>query len=810
MVLGRGSSPRCLSVVAALAAGLAAASLSETKVAAAEATEPSSTLGTTPPRVLDEHAIPYPEGAHGDAVVHLVVIVAADGSVRSVEAESGAEPFLAAALAGVLAWRFYPAEREGRAVAAKIRLEVTFHEPEPPPEREPEPALLTAARAGRATSAPAEAEPPEVVVLGDRPEPGRTATLTRAEVRELPGAFGDPFRALEALPGVTPIVSGLPFFFVRGAPPGNVGYFLDGIRLPLLFHVGVGPAVVHPGLIDHVDLYPGGYPARFGRFAGGILAGETAPPQSELRGEYNLRLFDAGALVETSFASGRGSLLAAGRYSYTALLLSLLSPDVALDYWDYQVRLGYEVTPRARLSAFIFGSYDYLGQKTATETLTLFGTEFHRADVRYDRQLAGGGTWRSALTLGFDRSRADDDRSVLDQLAGVRNELVLPLSPRAKLRAGADVTFDRYTVDLGLDALSPSAASVAAQFPSRTDFVVGLRADVPWLLTPNLEVTPGVRVDLFGSDGATAVGIDPRLATRLSLSPRWSLKSAVGIAHQPPAFVIPLPGFQPGGLRGGLQYALQESFGVEAELGAGTTASATLFQNAFFNMSDPLGVTTPQANGCLPGTFPGDTLAGDPGAPFANAPRCGQRFSPGTLGPDSSGGGGQGAETRNGQRTSAAFNARTLGAAYGLELYLRRKLTDRLGGFLSYTLSRSTRSYQNRKYIASFDRTHVANVALAFDLGRHFRAGTRVVFYTGLPQAPNPEGSTRLPAFFRLDLRLEKRWQLSRSAWLSVVAEWMNTTLRKEAVSTRCTLSGCEAQTVGPISIPSLGLEGGF
>ena len=55
--------------------------------------------------------------------------------------------------------------------------------------------------------------------------------MGRAEVlRQLPGAFGDPFRALDALPGVTPIVSGLPFFYVRGAPPANVGYFLGGGR----------------------------------------------------------------------------------------------------------------------------------------------------------------------------------------------------------------------------------------------------------------------------------------------------------------------------------------------------------------------------------------------------------------------------------------------------------------------------------------------------------------------------------------------------------------------------------------------------
>ncbi len=153
---------------------------------------------------------------------------------------------------------------------------------------------------------------------------------------------------------------------------------------------------------------------------------------------------------------------------------------------------------------------------------------------------------------------------------------------------------------------------------------------------------------------------------------------------------------------------------------------------------------------------------------------------------------------------------RTLGASYGLELYLKRKLTSRVGGFLSYTLSRSTRSVEDKSFVAAFDRTHVGNAALAADLGRSVRAGARVVFYTGLPKAPDPtDSSTRLPAFFRLDLRLEKKWQW-KNAWISIVAEWLNATLSKEVLSTRCTLQGCESQTIGPVTVPSLGFEGGF
>jgi hypothetical protein len=165
------------------------------------------------------------------------------------------------------------------------------------------------------------------------------------------------------------------------------------------------------------------------------------------------------------------------------------------------------------------------------------------------------------------------------------------------------------------------------------------------------------------------------------------------------------------------------------------------------------------------------------------------------------------ASTRDADSTAP----RSLGSAYGLEVYVRRRLTRRLGGFVSYTLSRSTRSQDKLTFPSAFDRTHVLNVAAAFDLGRGWRAGTRFTFYTGAPTLTgqavavatgNESAATeRNPAFYRLDLRLEKRWALKKTRWISFVAEMMNTTLSKEIVNNN---------EIGPIAIPSLGVEGGF
>jgi TonB family protein len=811
MSAARGPARASLALLAALAMALLVpgAALAQ-RAASALPSKPE----IVPPVPLSELSAAYPEQGNGDAVVVLTLTVEPDGSVSGVSASQTQEPFSSQAVQAAQAFRFRPATRDGVAVRARIRVEIRFHSPLPEvAEPDPPPVI-----ARDAVSAPEKLRAPRVVeieVRGVKVDPSRTASLSRAEVRQIPGAFGDPFRAIEIMPGVTPIISGLPFFFVRGAPPGNVGYFLDGIRVPLLFHIGVGPSVVHPGLVDRVDLYPGGYPARYGRFSGGIVAGETTPAGSDLQGEYNVRFFDAGGLLRVPFAEHRGELLLAGRHAFTAALFSLLSPQTKLDYWDYQLRASYSPSPMHSFSVFSLGSYDFLGERTSTRVLTLFGTEFHRVEARYDRLLAQHGKLRLAVSAGLDRSQLPDDRFVRDRSLGARSEVSFQLFPEAMLRFGSDVTTDSYDVQVDTTELGPAAARAAGLFPTRTDLASGLRADLVLSVTPRFQIIPGARLDYFSSGGESAVAVDPRLSTRLELTRRLSLLSTFGLAHQPPAFVVPVPGFQPGGLRGGLQLAVQQSAGLDYDLGSGTSLTATVFHNGFFNMSDPIGATQREAGGCVPGTFPNDTLAGDrgsdPGPGRAGA--CGTpRFPPGTVGPDRSGGSGQGADGGGTTTAANALAARTNGEAYGLELFLKRRLTSRVGGFLSYTLSRSLRSFADRKFVAAFDRTHVFNGALAYDLGRNWRAGARVTFYTGLPKPPDPTQphSTRLPPFFKLDLRVEKRWQLGSRAYLSAIAEWMNVTLSKEAISTTCTLNGCETRTIGPITIPSLGIEGGF
>lgn len=588
--------------------------------------------------------------------------------------------------------------------------------------------------------------------------PAGAMSLGRAEVRQIPGTFGDPFRAIEAMPGVTPIATGVPYFYIRGAPPGNVGYFLDGVRVPYLFHVALGPSVIHPGMVDRVDLYPGAYPVEFGRFAGGIVTASATTPVPSLHGEWNLRVFDAGALVESGFADGRGTALVGGRYSYTAGIISLIAQGVQLDYRDYQARVSYDLGPSDRVSLFGFGAYDLLGQTENGIFNVAFGAEFYRANARWEHDLGNGGTLRADVIVGFDQTRIPNQpRNTRDDTATLRLMVNQPLSKGVVFRTGSDVTLDSYSADIRpySDPDDPVTQRFNTLFPPRTDLAVGTWADVVFK-AGIAEVTPGVRVDVFDSGGASAAAVDPRISSRLAVARRVHVIHTLGLVHQPPSFTVPLPGLAIANLRGGLQTGIQSSAGVEVQFPEDTKATVTVSDNVFLDMSDTLGVAQPRGRNLL------------------------------------------------------FREERSLGHAVGLELYVLRKLTQRLGGSLSYTLSRSTRSVGTQTFPSSFDRTHVFSAAAAYDLGRRWRAGARVMAYSGVPFIPITNGLTpppraespdRAPGFYRIDLRLEKKWVFSPAVWMSLVAEVVNVTLNKELVLDRL---------VGPVTIPSIGLEGAF
>jgi hypothetical protein len=598
---------------------------------------------------------------------------------------------------------------------------------------------------------------PEITVRGHRS--ASAEGFSGAEARQLPGALGDPLRAVEALPGVTPTLSGVPYFFVRGAPPGDVGYFFDGVRLPALFHALGGPSVVHPGLVDQVQLYPGPSPVEYGRLAGGVVVARATEPAFEPRGEIAIRATDSSALLDTPLGPD-ASLALAGRYSYANPILHLFSSDLSVSYWDYQARANDRLSRRDQVTLLAFGAHDALTDHNDGKRRILYGIDFERIRLRFEHRFERGslglyvlGGWNRTFAEGGD-VRVDDLSSELG-LAWAHE-----LTRQISLRAGANLNHDRY----GLDAtkLDDRVASqrYAEQFPARVDSTGGVYVACDAALGSAITLTPGLRVDAYSSQQKQALAVDPRISAAYRVSSRFTLHSAFGIAHQPPASSLPMPGFNPT-LGQGLQSGVAESFGLELRLPSEVTLAVTLFQNAIFNLSDGFG----QAR----------VTDADP---------------------------------------TITEDTRGTGRSRGLELLVRRSLTRRLGGFLSYTLSGSWRSVGRAEVPSAFDRRHVLGGALGYEWGRGYRSGIRGTFYTGVPADVAYLEAARDPPrtspFYRIDLRSEKRFRWGDNGYISVVFEIVNATLEREVLRASCDAYVCKQQRVGPVTIPNLGIEAGF
>ncbi len=702
----------------------------------------------TPPRVVDA---PLPRCVKEErGIVRADVVVDSAGAVSEVEVVEGAAPFVEPAVEAARAHVFEPARRDDVPIAARIRLEL--HVPAcaaaaiEPPTTPPPP------------TAPSKPRATDVALVRGRRETYTPTErqLGRADIRNVPGAFGDPFRAIDVLPGIVPTISGLPFYYIRGAPPSAVGYFVDEVRVPYLFHFALGPGVIQPALVDAVSVHPASFPGRFGRFSGAVVEGRTRDAPTELRGEGQVRVVDAGAFVESPLAGGRAAVGVGGRFSYSAALLSLLAPDVTIAYRDYNARASYALTDRTRVSVFTFGSFDYASQVEDGVDNVLFATEFHRVDLRLDHVGADRSQSRVAVTFGLDRTRLEDRRFARDHLLGVRARHRRTLGDALEVEIGADTLIDFYSGDLP----SPYAVdrseyqSAVELFSPRTDSATGTWIEARLRPGAGVEVTATARGDVFTSAGRVVFGPSPRLSAHVPLTKEVAFVAAMGIAPQPPSFAVPLPAVGFRGLPGGLSFGYQKSAGAEVALPLRFKLQAIGFHHSYRALRD---------------------------------------FAAG--------------RDRSDVELPTDVTTGSTVQAYGLEAMVARRLGERFSAFASYTLSRSERG--STRYLAAavspFDRTHVLQLGGGVDLGHRWRLSSRMVAYTGWPVLEDL--ASRLPTFVRLDARLEKSWAFRKAGSISLVLEGLNVTGSQETVGQQCDDTGCRRRTFGPVVIPSVGVE---
>lgn len=585
----------------------------------------------------------------------------------------------------------------------------------------------------------------ETVVIGkrERTEISRTSLRDR-EIKRVPGTFGDPFRVIATLPGVGQIAALILTPIVRGNSTSSTGPLLDGVRIPYLFHLIAGPAVIHPEFIDHIDFFPGAFSARYGGYIGGIVNGITRrSPPGEVRIDTDLNLFQAGAFVRGPIDALGVTATVAGRYGYPGYIYSLTNPDAFASYWDYQLRVD-GGKPHNGWTAFALGAFDEVGDKEKGVRIVRGRMLFHRLDLRY-RLVSGTSSNVFQLVTGIDEIVAPgpDDQEDNRTSGRIRTQRIIPRVILSRQVA------DSLRLSVGFEAQArhadPSPPRETLDIvPADWSYNGGVFVESLWQATDDLQLMPSIRSDIYTNERASKASVDPRLLSRYRLrrgedGDTW-LKGGVGWYHQPPRFFAPFPGLEEIALERGLLVSIQTSAGVELPL----ARSISLDVQTYFNYMDPIIVDLRKNAATL--DFPGTPQQSD-------------------------------------AAEDAELVARSLGRSYGFELMLRKRDTGRLFGWVAYTLSRSERRRKGTWGVFDFDRTHMVQIVAGTTLPRNWQIGGRFQISSGRPVTTlRGYNTARTQPLYRFDIRIDKRavW----NEWiLDFYAEVINISLESDSTN---------------------------
>jgi TonB family protein len=621
-------------------------------------------------------------------------------------------------------------------------------------------------------------------------------SLSAEELVRMAGTRGDPLKAIEYMPGVGR--SAQAEIIIRGSSPADSEVEFEGAPVYRLYHFGGLTSFVQPRLLDKIDLYPGNFSARFGRKMGGIVdVGMRDPKTDGLHGLLDINIVDSSLLLEGPIAKN-WSFAVAARRSYFDLFIDKLVPKDAVQltaapvYWDYQAMVAYKPSGADRFRAVVYGSYDDLklilanpadadpsirgglGQKTA------FHRAFHRAQVTWQHKYNEAVEHQIDVSAGPFLFNVNVGSAVKLEIPGyeafLRSEWRARVAEGLRVIGGLDVSYNGFDFSfdgpsLGqVDGNPNSSGPLTGRPPVQLHEKFGVYrpaayVEALWQPLSRLTLVPGARVDYMSDIDRWA--FDPRLTGRYQLTATTTLKGGLGLFTQAPSGTESLPALG----NPHLLPAQAQHYGVGVEQDVGARLKVTV--EGFYKRLDRLVVDSP---------VPGEHLNND-----------------------------------------------GVGRIYGGEASAKLRPTAKSSGFLSYTLSRSERrDHADQPWrLFNWDQTHILTVAGAYRLARSWDLSATFRYVTGNPITPvvgsvynartdlytpvyGAINSERSAAFNRLDLRVEKSWQV-RSGSIAAYLDVQNALNRKNEEGRSYNFDYSEVGLISGLPlIPSLGVRGEF
>lgn len=399
----------------------------------------------------------------------------------------------------------------------------------------------------------------EVVIKGRRTEKvSENVQMSKIEVpiatiKEIPALFGekDVLKVLQLLPGVQSGSEGQSGLYVRGGGPDQNLIILDGATVYNAQHLFGFFSLFNGDALRSVELYKGGFPARYGgRLSSVIELNMKDGNKEKYTGEVGIGLISARGVLEGPLAKGKGSFIVSGRRTYIDVLTQPIvlafnnGNPAGYFFHDFNAKANYEIDEKNRiyLSGYFGQDKFYAGYKETwsgneEQTKINFGWGNATGTMRWNhvfnqKLFSNTSLIYSNYNLGInvDVSENKKDLFKLRYNSGIRDWAVKQdfdwfASNNHRVRFGTQITHHLFT---------PQAMVLKDNFfnlehQNKTNFnavETGTYIEDDWKITNRLRTSIGLRLASFHVNNENYINLEPRVGASYRLRKDLSMKVA--------------------------------------------------------------------------------------------------------------------------------------------------------------------------------------------------------------------------------------------------------------------------------------------
>lgn len=373
------------------------------------------------------------------------------------------------------------------------------------------------------------------------------------QIREIPALLGekDVFKVLQLMPGVRSGSEASSGLYVRGGGPDQNLIILDDAPVYNAMHLFGFFSVFNGDAIKSVELFKGGFPARYGgRLSSVIDMSMKDGNKQKFGGEGSVGILSSRLMLEGPIAKNKASFVVSGRRTYFDILARPFMKEEngvgGYYFYDLNAKVNYEISDKDKLYlSGYFGRdkfYTKVNDDYFEEKIKLYwenATSTLRWNHQFSNKLFSNTSFIFSnyhFVIGIeDIDKQTNDNFLLKYSSGIRdigikNDYNWIPTNKHNVRAGFAITNHLFTPSAVV--LEDTHANDTIKVQDINSIETAIYAEDEWRISPRFKVNAGLRISNFNHKEKSYFGFEPRLLMSYMLTDNLSIKASYAKMNQ--------------------------------------------------------------------------------------------------------------------------------------------------------------------------------------------------------------------------------------------------------------------------------------